>query len=96
MHVMPTIHPANANDYSLISAVKNFLPPPLCTSTDFTDKWDEMFLESGCNCLFELIAEAGSAAGDGEMQVHLRDGADIFLKKIKQSSIKHFHQTTTL
>ncbi len=35
-----------------------------------------MFLESGRSYLFELTAEAVSAAAEGETQVHPHNGAD--------------------
>ncbi len=47
---------------------------------DFTDKSDkdDTFLESGHSYVFELIAEARSAADEGDIQVHSCDGADVF------------------
>ncbi len=67
---------ANANDDSLISVVEDFLPTT--SPTDFTEESDggETFLLSGWNYLFELTAEAGTAAGEGETQVHPCNGAD--------------------
>ncbi len=55
----------NAIDDSLIYVGEDFSPPPWPTPTEFTDDWnrDEMFFESGRSCLFEITAEAGSAAG---------------------------------
>ncbi len=68
----PAFAPANANNDSLISVVKDFSPPPSPTATNFTDKrdGDERFLELGHNYLFELIAVACTAASEGELQVH--------------------------
>ncbi len=56
---------------------------------DFTSEsdGDEMFLKSGHRYLFELTAEADSAADGEETQVHLRDGADASQTSIRLVSI---------
>ncbi len=62
------------------------------------------FLESGRSYLFEAIERAGAAAGEGEMQVHLHDGADASQptvgfclyyskKKHKQTNKKTKHES---
>ncbi len=61
------------------------MPPPSPTSVDFTSMSGRYEVEEENDqdsvfrvrlYLFELIAEAGSAAGEGETQVHPRNGAD--------------------
>ncbi len=50
------------------------------TPTDFADKsdGDDRCLKLGCSFLLELIAELGSADGEGGTQLHPRDGADAY------------------
>ncbi len=65
----------NANDNNLISVVRDFLRPPTSKPTDFNHKsdGDESFWGSGRSYLFAIFAEVGSAADEGETQVHPHD-----------------------
>ncbi len=61
------------------------------TPAVFTDESaeDETFLESDRSCLFELIAEAVTAAGEGKVEVYSRP-VGLFLC-YSRSSRKHFN-----
>ncbi len=70
--------PVNADDDCLISVVEDFSPPPKFLPPDFTveSDRDEALSESGWSYLFGLFAKAGSAASEGDTQVHPCNGAD--------------------
>ncbi len=61
------------------------MPPPLPTLVNLTDEWDRDEPKKGNDqdnvfglrlYLCGLVAEAGSAAGEGETQAHPHDGTD--------------------